>query len=136
MQQIGSLSEAGQDPFAYSYPKDHSCQQLQQQYAHLEAGEELPDGPVVHVAGRVRARRRFGKLMFVKLEDESGDIQLYVDKKLLAETQPEGFRTVKDLLDVGDIVGARGWIKVCTLWRLQEWWSWCTDWLVVGWLID
>mmetsp|Transcript_23741 Transcript_23741/g.58183 ORF Transcript_23741/g.58183 Transcript_23741/m.58183 type:complete len:461 (-) Transcript_23741:601-1983(-) len=44
------------------------------------------------------------------LEDESGSIQLYCDKKRMDAT--EGlFDTIKDLVDLGDIVGARGTVK-------------------------
>ena len=76
-----------------------------------------------------------GKLAFVTLEDESGQIQLYVDKKQLDSAQPEAFkwapaccagwcpgalpaepgtawcRSLKANLDIGDIVGVRGGIR-------------------------
>ena len=49
------------------------------------------------VAGRVRARRVLGKLAFLSLEDDSGVIQLYVDKKRLDAVAPESFAYAHDL---------------------------------------
>ena len=39
------------------------------------------EGVTEAVCGRVKARRVFGKLAFLSLEDDSGSIQLYCDKK-------------------------------------------------------
>lgn len=49
-------------------------------------------GEEVAVAGRVMARRVMGKLAFVRLEDDSGSVQLYVDRATLEAAQPGGFR--------------------------------------------
>jgi len=49
-------------------------------------------GEEVAVAGRVMARRVMGKLAFVRLEDGSGSVQLYVDRATLDAAQPGGFR--------------------------------------------
>lgn len=73
----------------------------------LIAGDDAKE---VRVAGRVIARRVMGKLAFVTLRDDSGTIQLYVDKSRL-ETGPEGFKQLKGLIDVGDFIGAAGTLK-------------------------
>lgn len=49
---------------------------------HLEDGEEDESADVT-VAGRILTRRIFGKLAFFTLQDESGTVQLYLDKKRL-----------------------------------------------------
>lgn len=64
----------------------------------------------VRVAGRVIARRVMGKLAFVTLRDDSGTIQLYVDKSRL-EAGADGFKQLKGLVDVGDFIGASGTMK-------------------------
>ena len=64
----------------------------------------------VRVAGRVIARRVMGKLAFVTLRDDSGTIQLYVDKSRL-ESGADGFKQLKGLVDVGDFLGASGTMK-------------------------
>jgi lysyl-tRNA synthetase class 2 len=37
--------------------------------------------------------------------------QLYVEKKVLNESYPEAFNHLTNLVDIGDIVGARGSVK-------------------------
>jgi lysyl-tRNA synthetase class 2 len=57
----------------------------------------------VTVAGRLRAKRVMGKASFVRLEDSSGAIQLFLQQSALGEIYDE-FKG----WDVGDIVGAEG----------------------------
>ncbi|MEL6902993.1 MAG: lysine--tRNA ligase, partial [Cyanobacteria bacterium J06606_4] len=69
----------------------------------------------VSVAGRIMARRVFGKLAFFTVQDETGTMQLYLEKKTIqaemAETDEQAFNHLKQLTDAGDILGARGTIK-------------------------
>jgi lysyl-tRNA synthetase class 2 len=112
LQKVQQLIEAGQIPYAYRWEKTHEAAELQTQYEHLEAGEEVEDE--VAIAGRILARRVFGKLAFFNLADESGTIQLYLDKKEIRDgmpDNPEAFNQVKQLTDVGDFIGVRGTIK-------------------------
>jgi lysyl-tRNA synthetase, class II len=57
----------------------------------------------VSVAGRMRAKRVMGKASFLKLEDSSGAIQLFLQHSALGETYDE-FKS----WDVGDVIGAEG----------------------------
>jgi lysyl-tRNA synthetase class 2 len=57
----------------------------------------------VSVAGRMRAKRVMGKASFVKLEDSSGAIQIFLQHSALGETYDE-FKS----WDVGDVIGAEG----------------------------
>jgi lysyl-tRNA synthetase class 2 len=52
-----------------------------------------------------------GKLAFLSLRDDNGQLQIYVDKSRLEAGQPDGFGQLKNLLDIGDIVGAKGSVK-------------------------
>ncbi|MHC4881819.1 MAG: lysine--tRNA ligase [Planctomycetota bacterium] len=54
-------------------------------------------------AGRIVLLRDIGKLIFITLRDSSGTIQLGLSRKLLADQWP-----LLKLLELGDIVGARG----------------------------
>ena len=69
----------------------------------------------VAVAGRIMTRRVFGKLAFFTLQDETGTIQLYLDKnriqEFMADRFPEAFTNLKQLTDMGDIIGAKGTLK-------------------------
>lgn len=48
---------------------------MQQQYSHLEAGQEDEQARVA-VAGRVVARRVMGKLAFLAIRDDKGQLQV------------------------------------------------------------
>ncbi len=58
------------------------------------------------VAGRVKLYRLMGKASFLKIEDESGILQVYVARDNL----PEGFyNEIKKLMEVGDIIEVEGY---------------------------
>lgn len=46
----------------------------------------------VAAAGRVMLRRVMGKLAFITLRDGSGDVQLYLEKQVMTDNDPEAFR--------------------------------------------
>ncbi|MGC9974910.1 MAG: lysine--tRNA ligase [Gaiellaceae bacterium] len=62
----------------------------------LEPGNRADE--VRRLAGRVLARREFGKLTFLDLVDRSGRIQLFCEERVLGELD----------LDLGDIIGVSG----------------------------
>jgi lysyl-tRNA synthetase, class II len=105
-----ALRDAGKNPFAYRFDRTDLAAGLQAAWADLPPGEEAPADTAVAVAGRVMTRRVMGKLAFVTLRDDSGTIQLYVDKSRLAG-QAEAFQELKGLIDAGDFVGVRGGLR-------------------------
>ncbi|MCZ8188239.1 MAG: lysine--tRNA ligase [Microcystis sp. LE19-338.1B] len=112
LEKVAGLQKAGLNPYAYQWKSTAHAQQLQEQYADLAPGEEISSE--VAIAGRIIARRIMGKLAFFNLQDETGTIQLYLDKKRISETMsavPNAFNTVIKLTDTGDILGAKGTIK-------------------------
>jgi lysyl-tRNA synthetase class 2 len=105
------IRAAGREPYAYSFNRTHTTQQLQTDHASLQDGVE-DTSMMVSIAGRVMARRVMGKLAFCRLVDATGSIQLYVERATLDQAGGEGtFADFKNLIDVGDIVGATGWMK-------------------------
>lgn len=71
------LRSKGLEPYAYKWERTHTSSELQDIYKDLGNGEELSsDSDRVSVAGRVVARRAFGKLAFLTLRDDSGTIQV------------------------------------------------------------
>lgn len=104
---VEAMKEAGAEPYAYSYNPTHTAMELQDLYeGKLEGGEEDEDSDVT-VAGRIMAKRVFGKLAFFTLQDESGTIQLHLEKNRLGDT----FKNLKAWIDAGDIVGIRGSVR-------------------------
>lgn len=109
LNKVQELRARGLEPYAYSWGRTHSSSQLQRLYANLGNGE-VADGEKdqVSVAGRIIARRSFGKLAFLTLRDDSGVIQLYCEK---ARLDQDMFEQLKTLVDIGDILGAAGSVK-------------------------
>jgi len=71
-----------------------------------KSAEELEElAQRVTIAGRMMAKRVMGKASFSKLQDMSGQIQLYLQRDNLPEgVYNEGFKK----WDVGDLIGAEG----------------------------
>ena len=112
LEKVEQLKNLGLNPYAYKWESTHHAAELQEKYADLANGEEVD--LEVSVAGRIIARRVFGKLAFFSLQDETGTIQLYLDKKRIAAKMADvsnAFNHLKKLTDAGDIIGARGTIK-------------------------
>ncbi|MGG6294822.1 lysine--tRNA ligase [Leptolyngbya sp. AN02str] len=113
LEKAQTLRELGFNPYAYRWDVTHHAAELQEKYADLENGAEAEDE--VAIAGRVMNRRVFGKLAFFTLQDETGTIQLYLDKKTIqdgmAEVDADAFEHLKSLTDAGDILGVRGILK-------------------------
>ncbi|MEL6262444.1 MAG: lysine--tRNA ligase [Cyanobacteria bacterium J06626_6] len=113
LQKVEDLKQAGQNPYAYTWEVTHPIADLQAKFADLAAGEE--EAFEVSVAGRIMARRVFGKLAFFTLQDATGTIQLYLEKKTIqaemGEVDEQAFNHLKQLTDAGDILGAKGTIK-------------------------
>jgi lysyl-tRNA synthetase, class II len=61
-------------------------------------------GPLVTVSGRVMFRKGFGKLTFMTLRDETGDLQVAIDKKRVGEKDWQA----NDLIDLGDRIVVTG----------------------------
>ncbi|KAL0390390.1 UNVERIFIED_CONTAM: Lysine--tRNA ligase, chloroplastic/mitochondrial [Sesamum calycinum] len=109
IKKVQELRSKGLDPYAYKWERTHTADQLQEIYRNLGNGEELTtESDHVSIAGRIVARRAFGKLAFLTLRDDSGTIQLYCEKEKLLSDQ---FENLKTLVDIGDILGASGSIK-------------------------
>lgn len=110
IEKAATLQQRGMNPYAYRWERTHTAAMLQKKYANLTAGDAVGDR--VSVAGRIMARRVFGKLAFFTLQDESGTIQLYLDKQTISAAMGEtAFSDLKQLTDVGDILGAVGTLK-------------------------
>ena len=102
---LDALREQG-NPFPNDFRRNATAGELHQTFhAHDNdalAGEKIE----VSVAGRMMAKRVMGKASFVKLQDRSGQIQLRLERDRLPEGVYQSFKK----WDVGDIVGAQGFL--------------------------
>ena len=99
---LARLRERGQ-AFPNDFRRDALAAELQRRYADEEPAALEARGLRVSVGGRLRAKRVMGKASFARLEDGSGDIQLF----LLRDTLGEVYEDFKSW-DLGDILGAQG----------------------------
>ena len=99
---LESLAEREVDPWPARFDRTHSTREIRQSYGHLEA--DARTGHTAAVGGRIRLIRDFGRLVFITLSDQTGDLQLFVSRKDLA-AESAGLLTH---LDLGDWVGATG----------------------------
>ncbi len=107
------LRELGKNPYEYRWESTATAAALQEKYADLENGQEVE--VEVAIAGRIMNRRVFGKLAFFTLQDETGTIQLFLDKKKIqanmGEADEKAFNNLKNLTDAGDIIGVKGSVR-------------------------
>ncbi|GIL18530.1 MAG: lysine--tRNA ligase [Oligoflexia bacterium] len=103
---LHELKAAGINPFPYAFERQGSCGELRAQYeTKLQAGEKVLDSHF-QLAGRLMTLRAMGKASFFNLQDQSGNLQVYVKPEELAEIEKKAF----DLVDLGDFVGVHGYI--------------------------
>ena len=91
--------------FPNDFRRDSLAAGLHEQYGDKTA-EELENLQArVSVAGRMMAKRVMGKASFTKIQDMSGQIQLFLQRDNLPEgVYNEGFKK----WDIGDLIGAEG----------------------------
>ncbi|CDF39557.1 Lysyl-tRNA synthetase [Chondrus crispus] len=112
LEKVAAMRAAGVEPYAYTFNATDTASALQDRYKDLVDGEEAEDGCEIAIAGRIMIRRVFGKLAFFTLQDKSGTIQLYLDKKYLDSSMGAGsFANIKAWTDGSDIIGVRGVAK-------------------------
>lgn len=100
------LRELGIEPYpAPLYPVNATAASIAEQYKPEE--NNLQD---VCIAGRIMSRRIMGAASFMELQDETGRIQVYIKRDEICPGEDKTmYNTVfKKLLDIGDIVGIKG----------------------------
>ena len=103
---LSKLRELGIEPYpAAEYPVNASAAQILEGYSPDK--ENFQD---VCIAGRIMSRRIMGAASFAELQDETGRIQVYIKRDEICPGEDKTmYNTVwKKLLDIGDIVGIKG----------------------------
>jgi len=114
LKKIQDLKEKGIDIYPYSYEVDARLSDLKNEYGSLE--NEQKSGKVVRVAGRVLSLRAMGKILFMNLMDEDGEIQLF-----FRENELNDRFTTAQMIDIGDIVGVTGEVFKTRTGELSIW---------------
>ena len=103
---LAKLRELGIEPYpAPLYPINTSAEQIKAEY-----DAEKGNFQDVVIAGRIMSRRIMGAASFGEIQDETGRIQIYVNRDEICPGEDKTmYNTVwKKLLDIGDIVGVKG----------------------------
>ena len=103
---LQALRDLGIDPYpAARYDVTATAGQIAAEY-----NPEVGNFSDITIAGRLMSRRIMGSASFFELQDHTGRIQVYIRRD---DVCPEGDTTLyntvfKKLLDIGDIIGVRG----------------------------
>ncbi len=103
-EKLSALREQG-NAFPNDFRRDSMAADLHAHYGDKTTEELEALGQRVAVAGRMMAKRIMGKASFTRLQDMSGQIQLFLQRDNLPEgVYNEGFKK----WDVGDLIAAEG----------------------------
>ncbi|MBI4042727.1 MAG: lysine--tRNA ligase [Deltaproteobacteria bacterium] len=103
-EKLDRLTSLGYRPYPNQFRPTHLNGELQRIFGAASREELEQSSHAVKAAGRIMARRDFGKAAFLQIQDGSGRIQLYVAQN---SAEPKAIE-IFEHLDIGDIVGAEG----------------------------
>ncbi|MBE6229801.1 MAG: lysine--tRNA ligase [Bacteroidales bacterium] len=107
---VVQMRELGIEPYpAALYEVNAKAAEIPAQF-DPQSGEQWN----VSIAGRIMSRRIMGAAAFIELLDDTGKIQVYVKRDEICEGEDKTlYNTVfKKLLDIGDIIGIKGFVFV------------------------
>ena len=110
-EKLAKVQEAGINPFpAPLYPVSHYSADIKAAFTE-ETKESFNQ---VCVAGRIMSINDKGKVFFIKIQDSKGIIQLYVKRDEICPGEDKSFwdTLIKHGLDLGDIIGATGFVFI------------------------
>lgn len=108
-EKLQALEAAGIDAYpAPLYPVTHLSQDIKAHFTE-ETKEQFA---AVCVAGRIMSVNDKGKVLFVKIQDDQGIFQLYIKRDEICPDEDKTYWDVitKNGLDLGDIIGATGYV--------------------------
>ncbi len=96
---LKALQDAGRNPFEQTRFARSAYS------ADIKDDFDAYDGKTLQAAGRIMSKRGMGKAIFCDIQDDRGQIQLYVRKDAVTEQEFADFRKY----DIGDIIGVSGY---------------------------
>ncbi len=106
-EKLGELRAMGIDPYpAPLFEITHTAKQIKEEYTD----EKADQFKAISFAGRIMSVRDMGKANFAVLQDHTGRIQIYIKRDEICPDEDKTlYNTVwKKLLDIGDIIGIKG----------------------------
>ncbi len=105
LDRIKEIEALGFQAYGHRFDFTHTIPEIRAGYDSKSA-EELEPRVIVRMAGRVMTIRRMGKAGFAHLQQNGDTLQIYVRK----DGVPERDYALFQLLDIGDIIGAEGYL--------------------------
>ena len=106
IQKVNRLRELKLNPYTNNIKKELSNLEFKNQFAYInELDDKRDESTEITLIGRVKLLRLMGKAVFAQIEDKDSLVQIYFSKNALGE---EWFNELKKLLEVGDIISAKG----------------------------
>ena len=102
---IREIEALGYRPFGKRFDFTHTVPEILRDYSAKTAEELVPEVRV-RIAGRVQTKRPMGKAGFMHILQDGAKLQLYIRK----DGVPERDYALFTLLDLGDIIGAEGYL--------------------------
>ena len=107
---LQKLRELGIDPYpAAEYKINTTSAEIKENFS-----EEKKNFQDVVLAGRIMTFRIMGKASFAELQDHAGRIQIYVNRDEICPGEDKALYNdvFKKLLDIGDIIGVKGYVFI------------------------
>ena len=105
-EKLPKYEAAGLDPYGKAYKVTHHASDIREICKKKNAKQLEKLHLTVSFAGRIMAIRRMGKASFMKLQDKTGYMQVYMGIDVVGKKQYDLFK----LADIGDIVGVKGFV--------------------------
>src|SRR5207248_5787282 len=104
-ERLAQIRQLGFEPYGHAFNYTHTIPEILAEYGK-KTPEELSNPVRVRVAGRIQTIRRMGKAGFLHLVQNGEKLQIYIKKDAVPETSYKLY----ELLDIGDIIGASGYL--------------------------
>jgi lysyl-tRNA synthetase class 2 len=105
-ERLSQIRQLGFEPYGHAFDFTHTVAEILSTYGQKTA-DELAARVDVRIAGRIQSLRRMGKgAGFLHLLQNGEKLQVYIRKDAVDEKSFALF----DILDIGDIIGVRGYL--------------------------
>ncbi len=103
---IREIEALGYRPYGQRFEASLTIPEILAGYTAKTAEELEAEKPRVRIAGRILTVRRMGKAGFMHLQQSGERLQVYIKKDAISETEFKLYQ----LLDLGDVIGADGYL--------------------------
>ena len=104
LRKLNELRQLGIDPYPPNATRTNYNAEVQSNFDELE-------GSTISVVGRIKSIRKFGKIAFIVIKDDSGELQLFLKNDTLGSLDSKASQLGLEqlpLLDSGDFIEASG----------------------------